>query len=48
MKKDLLFANLKKWRFHQDEVQFFDYIKFLYGICIKDEQMESIYNLPML
>ena len=38
LKKFLLYANLKKCWFYQDEVQFLGYVLFLKSIHIKDKQ----------
>ena len=42
----LLYANLKKCRFHQEKVQFLGYIVFLRGICMKDERIKAVKQWP--
>lgn len=46
LKKHSLYINLKKCRFHQDEVQFFDYVVFLQSIRIENKKIEVIYDWP--
>ena len=46
LKKFLLYANLKKCRFHQDEVWFLDYMLSSKGIRMEDEQIEAIKQWP--
>ena len=38
----LLYANLKKCWFHQEEAQFLGYIVSLRGICIEDERIKAV------
>ena len=40
--KFLLFANLKKCQFHQEEVWFLGYIVFLKGIRMEDKKIEAV------
>ena len=42
LRKYLLYINLKKYKFHQDQVQFLDYVVSLQGICIEDEQIKAV------
>ena len=42
LRKFLLFANLKKCQFHQEEVQFLGYMVSSKRICMKDERIEAI------
>ena len=42
LRKFSLYTNLKKCRYHQDEVRFLDYIMSSKGICMKDEQIEAV------
>ena len=42
LKKFLLFANLKKCRFYQEEVQFFGYMVSSKNICMKDEKIKLV------
>ena len=42
----LLFANLKKYRFHQEEVQFLGYVVSSKGIRIEDERIEAVKQWP--
>ena len=44
LKKHLLYAKLKKSRLNQEKVQFLSYIVSLQGICIKNKQIEVIYD----
>ena len=41
-----LFANLKKCRFHKDEVRFLGYIVLAQGVRMEDEQIEAVKNWP--
>ena len=41
-----LYANLKKYWFHQDEVCFLGYIVLAQGIKIEYEQIEAVRNWP--
>ena len=43
-RKDGLFANLKKCRFHKDEVQFLGYVVSNQGIWMEDERIEAVRN----
>ncbi len=42
--KELLYANLKKCWFYQEEVRFLDYIVFHQGIQIEKEQIKAVYD----
>ena len=42
LRKFLLYANLKKCRFHQDEVRFLGYVVSSKGIRIEDERIEAV------
>ena len=42
LKKFLLFANLKKCRFHQDKIWFLGYVVFLKGICMEDKRNKVV------
>ena len=46
LRKNDLFANLKKCRFHQDEVCFLEYILSAQRVQIKDEKIEAMRNWP--
>ena len=41
-----LFANLKKCRFHKDEVCFLGYVVSAQGVRIEDEQIKAVKNWP--
>ena len=40
------FANLKKYRFHKDEICFLGYIVLTQGVRIEDEQIKTVKNWP--
>ena len=42
LRKFLLFANLKKCWFHQEEVWFFGYVVSLKDICMEDKKIEAV------
>ncbi len=42
LRKHLLYANLKKYRFYQDEVRFLSYIVFHHGIRIEEERIKAV------
>ncbi len=42
LRKHSLYANLKKCRFHQDEVRFLGYIVFHQGIQMEEEQIKAV------
>ena len=44
LRKNGLFANLKKCRFHKDEVQFLGYVVSSQGIWMEDEKIEAVKN----
>ena len=46
LKKFLLYTNLKKCWFHQDEVQFLGYVVSSKGIRMEEEQIEAIKQWP--
>ena len=46
LKKNGLFANLKKCRFHQDKVRFLGYVMSAQGVRIEDERIEAVRNWP--
>ena len=46
LRKNGLFANLKKCWFHKDKVRFLGYIVLSQGIRIKDERIEVVKNWP--
>ena len=48
LKKNNLFANLKKCRFHKDKVRFLEYVVSAQGIWIKKERIDVVINWPEL
>ncbi len=44
--KNGLFANLKKCRFHKDEVRFLGYFVLAQGVKMEDERIEAVKNWP--
>ena len=46
LRKFLLYANLKKCRFHQEEVWFLGYIVSLPDFCMEDERIKAVKKLP--
>ena len=46
LRKYLLYANLKKCRFHQKEVRFLGYMVSLKGICMEDKRVEAVKQWP--
>ena len=44
LRKHLLYANLKKCHFHQDEVRFLEYISSHQGIRMKEKQIKAVRN----
>ena len=46
LRKNGLFANVKKCQFHKDEVQFLGYVVSSQSIWIEDEKIEAIKNWP--
>ena len=46
LRKNRLFANLKKCRFHQDKVRFLGYIVLVQKVQIEDERIEVVTNWP--
>ena len=48
LRKFLLYTNLKKCQFYQEEVQFLGYIVTLRGICMEDERIKVVEQWPEL
>ncbi len=46
LRKHSLYANLKKCRFHQDEVRFLGYIVSYQGIQMEEERIKAIHDWP--
>ena len=46
LRKNGLFANLKKCRFHQDEVRFLGYVVSAQGVRMEDKRIEAVRNWP--
>ena len=46
LRKFSLFANLKKCRFHQEEVWFLGYVVFSKGIHLEDKRIKAVKELP--
>ncbi len=46
LQKHSLYANLKKCRFHQDEVRFLGYIVSHQGIPMEEEQIKAVRDWP--
>ena len=46
LRKNSFFANLKKCRFHQDEIRFLGYVVSVQRLQIKDERIEAVRNWP--
>ncbi len=46
LRKHLLYTNLKKCHFHQDEVRFLGYIVSHQGIQMEEEQIKAVCNWP--
>ena len=44
LRKNGLFANLKKCRFHKDEMRFLGYVVSSQGIWMEDEKIEAVRN----
>ena len=44
LQKNSLFANLKKFCFHQDKVHFLGDIMLAQGVQIKDKRIEAVIN----
>ena len=42
LRKFLLYANLKKYWFHQEEIWFLGYIVSLQGICMEDKRIKTV------
>ena len=46
LKNNGLFANLKKYQFHQDEVCFLGYVVSAQEVQMEDEKIETVRNWP--
>ena len=46
LRKHGLYANLKKCRFHKDEVRFLGYVVSAQGVRMEDERIEAVKNWP--
>lgn len=46
LRKNGLFANLKKCRFHKDEVRFLGYFVSAQGVRMEEERIEAVKNWP--
>ena len=46
LKKNMLFAKLKKCQFHQNKVQFLGYVVLAHKIRMKDKQIKEVKNWP--
>ena len=46
LRKNSLFANLKKCRFHKDEVRFLGYVISAQGVRMEDKRIEAVKNWP--
>ncbi len=46
LRKNSLFANLKKCRFHKDEVRFLSYTVSAHGVRMEDKRIEAVKNWP--
>ena len=46
LRKFSLYANLKKCRFHQEEIRFLGYIVSSRGICMEDERIRAVEQWP--
>ena len=46
LRKNGIFANLKKYWFHQDEVRFLGYVVSVQGVQMEDERIEMMKNWP--
>ena len=46
LRKNDLVANLKKCRFHQDEIRFLEYVMSAQGVRIEDKRIEAVKNWP--
>ena len=46
LRKNGLFANLKKCRFHKDEVHFLGYVVSAQGVKIEEERINVVKNWP--
>ena len=46
LRRHRIFANLKKCRFHKDEVRFLGYVMLAQGIKMEDKQIEVVKNWP--
>ena len=48
LRKHGLFANMKKCRFHQEEVRFLGYVVFSQGIHMEEERIDTVKAWPEL
>ena len=46
LRKNGLFANLKKCRFHKDEVRFLGYVVSAQGVRMEEERIDAVKNWP--
>ena len=46
LQRHRLFANLKKCRFHKDEVRFLNYVMSAKGVRMEDKQIKAVKNWP--
>ncbi len=46
LRKNGLFANLKKCRFHKHKVRFLGYLVLTHGVRMEDERIEAVKNWP--
>ncbi len=46
LQKHLLYTNMKKSRFHQEEVRFLGYIVFYQGIQMEEDRIKAIRDWP--
>ena len=46
LRKNGLFANLKKCRFHQDKIRFLGYVVSAQRVQMEDERIEAVRNWP--
>ncbi len=46
LQKHLMYANLKKYQFYQEEVRFLGYIVSHQNIWMKEKQIETIHDWP--
>ena len=46
LRKNGLFANLKKCRFHKDEVRFLEYVMSAQGVRMEEKKIDAVKNWP--